>query len=101
MCVPLSESIPSRFVTFHRRVLNDDSTSMFEDLSTSTIPLGSVEFHPTGSIEEATHALQADFANKYIGKDTQQRDTHTHHALLSLTFLIFIVCLSVSLPPSP
>ena len=67
------EGIPQRFVTFHRRVLDDEALEPFDDLASNETPLGAVEFHQDGCIEDATHALQADFANKYIGQLPSRR----------------------------
>lgn len=37
------------------------------DWKTASFPLQPLTVHPTGSIEDSTDALQADFANEYIG----------------------------------
>lgn len=46
---------------------NSNPLSSCSTLQSNCTPLSRVSFHSSGCIEEATHALQVDFANKYIG----------------------------------
>ena len=67
---PAEGITPDRFVTFHRRVVDDKTTECIDDerlLAQCAVPLTPVEFREEGCIEDAAHSLQADFANAYIG----------------------------------
>ena len=60
----------NRFVTFHRRCIDEDQCSIIDDdekLAGSQVLLSPVEYRSNGCIEDAPHTLQIDFANKYIG----------------------------------
>jgi hypothetical protein len=67
---PSAEGIPPRFVTFHRRVVDDSVSDAIDDMAQThaATPLTEVEYHENGVIEDALHSLQADFANKFLGQ---------------------------------
>lgn len=66
------EEFMNRCVGIERRILDREISSL-EYWKKSEIPLGAFEVHASGVIEEHDGALQADFANEYIGGGVLQQ----------------------------
>lgn len=62
------EELQREVISFRRNVLADDAPEQTPDFwANSSVPLANVKVNRDGAIEGARGALQADFANMYIG----------------------------------